>query len=118
MNILHPTLGDLIDRAVILDLKRLATGGFTDEYIEVEQEISRRSASLDANALKEFRKDLRFIHRQIWNINEQFHYQDLQHANPPNRLGLDAWRLNQERIGVLAKIDTLSGEFTRPEKVY
>ena len=121
MNILHPTLGDLIDRAVILDLKRRQNDGgrFADEYIEVEIEILKRSAGgAEAQPLERLKKDLRGIHSQIWNINVQFSYLAERDLDPPNHLGLAAWRLNQERIAVLEQIDTLSGEFTRPEKVY
>lgn len=120
MNLLHPTLGDLIDRAVILDLKQLATGRFADELAEVEGAILRKRSGIPVDVLDELRKSLRFVHRQIWNINVQFSHLHQLDADlrVPNHLGLAAWRLNQNRIEILEHIDTLNGEHVRPEKVY
>ena len=118
MNLLHPTLGDLLDRSAILELKYEATGGYVSERAELEQLIAERSAGLSLEVLATFRRELRFVHRQIWNINEQFAYLARAGSDPENRLGLSAWRLNQQRIAILQEIDILSGEFLRPEKVY
>ena len=120
MNLLHPTLGDLIDRAVILELKQYATGRFADELAEVEGAILRKRSGIAIDVLDARRQSLYDVHQRIWNLNEQFFHLDHLDADlkVPNHLGLAAWRLNQKRIEILEHIDNLNGEHVRPEKVY
>ena len=119
MNLLHPTLGDLIDRAVIVELKQREHPQFFDEGAELQTEIvGRLRETGPIPRLNPLTEDLRRIHSKIWNINVQLANLDKRREPPPNDLGLTAWRLNQARIHVLEQIAVLSGEHTRPVKVY
>ena len=117
MNILHPTLGDLIDRYTIVDMKSLVDPRFDAERRELTEAIAKRTNGLDLDVLVRHSRQLHAIHTQIWNINVQLE-RLAREVDPQPSLGVSAWRLNQERILVLEQLDTLSGEFTRPEKVY
>ena len=119
MNLLHPTLGDLMDRLAILGLKVERDARFNAEFDDIKHVILERSDRLDRKKLREHAESLRRIHEQIWNINAKFAAQLAEDGfPPPNHLGIQAWALNQDRIKILEQIDTMSGEFTRPEKVY
>jgi hypothetical protein len=114
MNLLHPTLGDMIDRAIILRFKVTGTIGFAEELTELDSVIAPRFT----HAVSQLALRLKGIHRLIWVANNEL--ADLaKHPNPPpTDHGLCMWHLNQNRIALIEEIDRLSGEFVRPEKLY
>ena len=106
MSLLHPTLGELYDRAVILQIKickgrdkGVPVTHFEDELAAIAEVIKSRPVSMTAVV----RKELLETHEALW---------DLVEASPPELL-----RLNARRVALREEIDRASGEYRGPEKV-
>jgi hypothetical protein len=106
VSLLHPTTGELYDRAVILSLKIQhgeETGKdikhFRDELAEISAAICERGTKIAPVV----RDELIEVHGGIWRLIE---------TSPPELL-----RLNARRVAIREQIDRATGEYRGPEKV-
>lgn len=133
MSLLHPTLGDLIDRFSILTLKQRHSDAehFRTEAIEIGKEVTARLARLSQLTRKEIGSlgaEVLNINTLLWDKTEEHYREDwiglTSSAHTDEVRGYRACELlvelrdcNKERIRLKEEIDRLSGEFRGKEKV-
>lgn len=108
MSLLKPTVGELIERQIVLRLKLAHTseGAFVQhfqrELNNIDDELRRRNVeSTVPPALVELLQEL---HTQLWDL--------VQTDSSPQLL-----KVNLRRHGVREEIDKFTGEYRGPEKV-
>lgn len=104
MSLMHPTLGEMYDRAVVLQLKIDYAQGkdvahFREELDEIAAAVRARGFKVD----RELRDELINTHVAIWDMLPQ---------SPPELLALNA-----RRVALREQIDKLCGDWKGPEKV-
>lgn len=109
MSLLHPTLGELLDRLTILDLK-------VEHAPERQHFHQEREAIRDAILRRFLNEDLLsalvVVNRRLWNCNEI-----IAVGEPTLDLGRKMWELNLERNRLIEAINMAAGEYVGPEKV-
>lgn len=118
MNILDPTVGDLIDRRMILALKLQKAGlpHWADEAKAIDRRLKARRGPVPPAGLE---VELRAVHQAMWAVNNRLAAIARQAGPPlPNFLGIEMWTLNQRRIALIAAINTAVGYAIVPEKAY
>jgi hypothetical protein len=104
VSLMHPTVGEMIDRLTLLELKfkhGLAAGKDVSHFAEETYEIAKAlEGRWPAPAVVD---EMRKIHELLWELVK----------NSPNWL-LSA---NEARHALREKIDMIAGEYRGPEKV-
>lgn len=122
-NILHPTIGDLIDRFTILELKiqycptTTSKEHFISEWREIEERL--RPLYPRFEGLSALHDELMKTNRDLWTIVDEHRdwynsYQDLYRAA---RILEDLWGLNSMRRRLMSSIDKLTNTWAGEEKV-
>lgn len=116
MNILAPTVGDLVDRRMILTLKLQHAD--LPHWQQEATAIDRRLRQQRMKPPAAVEAELRSIHQAMWTLNEEIAALAAHPGTPRCSLGVQIWRLNQRRIELIAAINAAVGTPTLPEKAY
>lgn len=130
--LINPGLGELADRASILQLKILhgdpdKTAHFADEQAQVQMHLERHTAGLGAAtpAVEKLLRALAEVNTDLWQKEDQM-AEYAQHAHKYNfqgrapaiaKLGMEIWTANRERGRIIGEINVLAGTDTGPEKL-